>query len=71
MNELDALAIHRNSIIIDGLNASYFASPGVLTRLHAGGITAVNATLAAWHDLPATMALIADMHAGLRCSTVA
>lgn len=66
MNELDALAIHRNSIIIDGLNASYFASPGVLTRLHAGGITAVNATLAAWHDLPATMALIADMHAGLR-----
>ncbi|MFN8444437.1 MAG: membrane dipeptidase [Caldilineaceae bacterium] len=66
MNELDALAVHRHSIVVDGLNASYFASPGVLTRLHTGGITAVNATLAAWHDLPATMDLIALMHAGLR-----
>lgn len=66
MNDASALSLHRESIVIDGLNASYFAAPIVLARLHAGGITAVNATLAAWHDLPATMALIADMHGVLR-----
>lgn len=66
MNDLDTRTIHRTSIVVDGLNASYFASPVVLARLNAGGVSAVNATIAAWHDLPATMALIADMHAVVR-----
>lgn len=66
MRDAAARALHRDSIVIDGLNASYFAAPGVLARLQAGGITAVNATIAAWHDLPATMAIIAEMHRLLR-----
>lgn len=46
MNDASALALHRESIVIDGLNASYFAAPGVLARLHAGGLRRVNATMA-------------------------
>ena len=59
-NEADRL--HRESIIIDGLNASYFFEEKVLERLKNGGITAVNATIAAWHTLPETISLIADYH---------
>jgi len=53
--------LHRDSIIIDGLNASNFYEPRVFDRLRAGGITAANTTIAAWHDLPETMQIIADM----------
>jgi membrane dipeptidase len=53
--------LHRDSIIIDGLNASNFYEPRVFDRLRAGGITAANTTIAAWHDLPETMKIIADM----------
>ena len=45
MNDASALSLHRESIVIDGLNASYFAAPGVLARLHALEPAAV-ATLA-------------------------
>jgi len=60
MSENDAARLHRESIVIDGLNASYFLDARVPERLHRGGITAVNGTIAAWHDLSETMALIAD-----------
>jgi membrane dipeptidase len=59
MPTMDPAALHRESIVIDGLNASYFLGPGMIDRLHAGGITTVHATVAAWHGLPETMALIA------------
>lgn len=62
MAENDADQLHRESIIIDGLNASYFFEKKVLQRLKNGGITAVNATIAAWHTLPETIDLIADYY---------
>jgi membrane dipeptidase len=52
--------IHFQSIVIDGLNASYFLNEEVLRRLKRGGVTAFNGTTAAWHSLPETMSLIAD-----------
>ncbi len=62
MSKNEAAQLHRDSIIIDGLNASYFLEQKVLERLKNGGITAVNATIAAWHTLPETISLIADYH---------
>jgi membrane dipeptidase len=52
---------HQESIIIDGLNASWFLSDGVMERIHAGGVTAVNATIAAWHNPAETMDIIGQM----------
>ena len=63
---MDAATLHRESIVIDGLNASHFLEPKILDRLEAGGVTTVHATVAAWHDLPETMALIAAHQALLR-----
>ncbi len=54
--------LHRDSIIIDGLNASYFQDVEVLQRIHRGGVTAVNATIAAWHSMPETISIIADLY---------
>lgn len=62
MEENEADRLHRESIIIDGLNASYFFEDKVLERLKNGGITAVNATIAAWHKLSETTDLIADYY---------
>ena len=50
--------LHEKSIVIDGLNASWFPDEQVLRGLHAGGVTAVNATVAAWHDPVATLGLL-------------
>lgn len=52
--------LHRASLVIDGLNASYFQDRPVLERVHQGGVTAVNATVAAWHTMPETITLLAD-----------
>ncbi|MFH1928544.1 MAG: membrane dipeptidase [Chloroflexota bacterium] len=60
MDDKNASQLHQESIIVDGLNASHFLDERVLQRLHQGGVTAVNATIAAWHTLPETMDLIAD-----------
>lgn len=64
--------LHQESIIIDGLNASYFQDAEVLQRIHRGGVTAVNATIAAWHNMPETIRLIADLipHFGQHCDLV-
>ena len=53
--------MHADSIIIDGLNASNFMDERVLERLHRGGVTAVNATIAAWHAPTETLAIIAAL----------
>lgn len=41
-------SLHQQSLIVDGLNASNFFKRSVLERVHQGGVTAVNATIAAW-----------------------
>ncbi|MCB9452330.1 MAG: membrane dipeptidase [Anaerolineaceae bacterium] len=57
--------LHRESIIIDGLNASWFLSDSVIERIHQGGITAVNATIAAWHNPEDALDMIGQMYAKL------
>jgi membrane dipeptidase len=54
--------LHEESIIIDGLNASWFLSDTVIERIHRGGVTAVNATIAAWHDPGETLDMIGQMY---------
>ena len=58
---MNAAQLHADSIVIDGLNASHFLDPRVLERLHQGGVTAVNATLAAWHSPAETLQMIEDL----------
>ncbi len=65
MNNSDAIQLHHDSVIIDRLNASYFLDERVLTKLRQGGVTAVNATVAAWHPLTETINMIADLYAFL------
>jgi len=60
MNPSDSGRLHQESIVIDGLNASHLRATPVLDRLHAGGITAVHATVAAWHGLAQTMTAVAE-----------
>ena len=62
MNKDQALRTHKEAIVIDGLNASYFFDDAVLQRIRQGGVTAFNGTVAAWHSLPETMNLIADYY---------
>ncbi len=57
----DATQFHQENIIIDGLNASHFPNPVVLQRLVEGGVTAVNATIAAWHNPTETISQIAEI----------
>ena len=52
--------LHEETIVIDGLNASWFFKESVLRRIRQGGITAFHGTVAAWHGLRETMNLIAD-----------
>ncbi|MBL8131766.1 MAG: dipeptidase [Anaerolineae bacterium] len=59
---MTAADLHRDSIIIDGLNASWFMSDGVIERIHRGGATAVNATIAAWHNPEDTLDMIGRMY---------
>ena len=59
MNEgINPAQLHADSVVIDGLNASHFFDERVLERLHRGGVTAVNATIAAWHGPDETLATI-------------
>lgn len=58
-----AQQLHQESIIIDGLNASYFFDPSVLQALKSGGITAVNGTIAAWHTPAETLTMFGNVYA--------
>lgn len=62
MGKPQASDLHREAIVIDGLNASYFFAETVLRRILLGGITAFNGTVAAWHSLPETINLISDYY---------
>ncbi|HID50503.1 MAG TPA: membrane dipeptidase [Anaerolineae bacterium] len=53
---------HQENIIIDGLNASHFPNPAALRRLVEGGVTAVNATIAAWHNPTETINQMAEIY---------
>lgn len=59
---MNASQLHQDSIIIDGLNASWFLNNEVIERIHQGGVTAVNATIAAWHNPADTIDAIGRMY---------
>ena len=61
MMEADVTArrLYEQAIVIDGLNVSSWDSPAVFRSLHAGGVTAINATIATWENYPETMDTIA------------
>ena len=42
-------------ILIDGLNVSNWDSPGVYESLRNGNVTAINATIATWHNFQETL----------------
>ncbi len=58
----DPLQFHRESFIIDGLNASWFFNDEVFKNLHRGGITAANTTVSAWQGPAETIDLIGQMY---------
>ena len=43
-----AKRVYDEAVVIDGLNVSRWESPAVYRSLHAGGVTAINATIAIW-----------------------
>ena len=47
--------IYDESIVIDGLNVSLWSSQNVYKSLDAGGVTAINATMAIWEGFQETM----------------
>jgi len=57
-NNLPKKDLHKNSIIIDGLNASDHTDSRVIKHLQKGGVTAVNATVVAWHNKKETLSRI-------------
>ena len=50
-----AQKIYDESIVIDGLNVSLWSSQNVYKSLDAGGVTAINATMAVWEGFQETM----------------
>ena len=58
----DPMQFHKENIIIDGLNASWFLDDNVLINLHRGGVTVVNATIAAWHTPAETIDMVGQMY---------
>lgn len=51
----EATRVHDESVVIDGLNVSNWDSPKVFESLRAGGVTAINATIATWENYLETM----------------
>ena len=47
--------LYANSVVIDGLNVSNWDSPAVYESLSAGGVTAINATIATWDNFLETL----------------
>lgn len=54
-----ARRLYDEAIVIDGLNVSNWNSPAVFQSLHAGGVTAINATLVTWENYTETLDYIA------------
>jgi membrane dipeptidase len=57
-----ASKLHRDSIVIDGLNISRWGEPDVYRHLHEGGLTAVHASLATWETKDETLKKIGQMY---------
>ena len=53
--ESEARRLYDESLVIDGLNVSNWDSPAVFQNLHAGGVTAINATIATWENFTQTL----------------
>ena len=51
----DAEQVYRDAVVIDGLNVSRWGSAAVYDSLHAGGVTAINATIAVWEGFQQTL----------------
>ena len=58
-SDTTARPLYDQAIVIDGLNVSSWDSPAVFRSLHAGGVTAINATIVTWENYPETMDTIA------------
>jgi membrane dipeptidase len=54
----EAMKLHRQSVIIDGLNISRWGDAEVYRHLHQGGVTAINASLAVWEGTKETVQAI-------------
>ena len=53
------MSVYEDAVVIDGLNVSNWDSPAVFQSLHAGGVTAINATVATWENFGQTMGHLA------------
>jgi len=63
MNLITAAAdLHRRSIVIDGLNISRWGDAEVYRHLHAGGLTAINASVAVWEGCKQALQNIARFY---------
>lgn len=51
----DVQKLYEEAIVIDGLNVSNWDSPAVYESLSAGGVTAINATIATWENYVQTL----------------
>ena len=61
-----AAELYKESVVIDCLNVSNWESPAVFQSLHAGGVTAINATVATWENYQQTLDNIAAWFRRLR-----
>ena len=62
----DAKQLYKEAVVIDCLNVSNWESPAVFQSLHAGGVTAINATVATWENYQQTLDNIAAWFRRLR-----
>ena len=58
--------LYKETVVIDCLNVSNWESPAVFQSLHAGGVTAINATVATWENYQETLDNIAAWFRRLR-----
>ena len=65
-SETDAKQLYKEAVVIDCLNVSNWESPAVFQSLHAGGVTAINATVATWENYQETLDNIAAWFRRLR-----
>jgi membrane dipeptidase len=61
-----AEALHRESLIIDGLEISRWGDEAVYRHLREGGLTAINASVAVWEGAKETMANIGRLYRDFR-----
>ena len=48
-------SVYKGAVVIDALNVSNWESPAVYESLRAGGVTAINATVATWENYRETL----------------